>query len=310
MGRSASAAPARAPAAKGQPGKGLVAKAAAVKEPAAKDPAKDAGQDLAKAAEPEASRERGGVQSIERAFAILQQIAQHPDGISLADLSKKVELHTSTTFHLVRTLVETGAARQDRETKRYHLGRLIFSLAANSASEVELVTMATPFIEDLARTSGETTHFALRSGNDIVIAARCAGTGAFQLVERNGGIRPAHCTSLGKVLLAALTPQQLEDYLSSVPLAAFTDKTIVDPERLRAEIAHVRQSGIGYDDQEYDNEVRCVAAPVRDFRGQVVGAVGASGPVWRMTLPRLEDMAQKVRSTAADLSRELGYRAA
>lgn len=262
----------------------------------------------AKGTEPEAGRERSGVQSIERAFSILLQIAQHPDGISLADLAKKVELHTSTTFHLVRTLVETGAARQDRETKRYHLGRLIFSLAANSSSEMELVATATPFIEELARSSGETTHFALRSGADIVIAARVAGTGAFQLVERNGGIRPAHCTSLGKVLLAALPQQQLDDYLAAAPLAAFTAKTIVDPDRLREEIAHVRQSGIGYDDQEYDNEVRCVAAPVRDFRGQVVGAVGASGPVWRMTLPRLEDMARNVRSTAAALSRELGYR--
>ncbi|MFG1348025.1 IclR family transcriptional regulator [Xanthobacter autotrophicus DSM 431] len=262
--------------------------------------------DVAKVVEPEASRERGGVQSIERAFSILMQIAQHPDGISLADLAKRVELHTSTTFHLVRTLVETGAARQDRETKRYHLGRLIFSLAANSASEVELVTMATPFIEDLARMSGETTHFALRSGHDIVIAARVAGTGAFQLVERNGGIRPAHCTSLGKVLLAAMSPPQLEEYLTAMPLVAYTPKTIVDPERFREELDHVRRSGIGYDDQEFNDEVRCVAAPVRNFSGHVVGAVGASGPVWRMTLPRLQDVAQKVRATAAELSRELG----
>lgn len=268
---------------------------------------RDAAKGTDKAAEPEAARERSGVQSIERAFSILLQIAQHPDGISLADLAKKVELHTSTTFHLVRTLVEIGAARQDRETKRYHLGRLIFGLAASSSSEVELVTTATPFIEELARITGETTHFALRSGHDIVIAARVAGTGAFQLVERAGGLRPAHCTSLGKVLLAALGPQQLEDYLAAATLGAFTDKTITDPGRLRQEIEQVRHSGLGYDDQEYDNEVRCVAAPVRDFRGHVVGAVGASGPVWRMTLTRLENIAQKVRAAAADLSRELGH---
>lgn len=261
-----------------------------------------------KGAELESGRERSGVQSIERAFSILLQIAQNRDGINLAELAKKVELHTSTTFHLVRTLVEIGAARQDRETKRYHLGRVIFSLAANSSSEMELVATATPFIEELARATGETTHFALRSGNDVVIAARVAGTGAFQLVERSGGIRPAHCTSLGKVLLAALTPQQLEDYLASATLTAFTSKTIVDPARLREEIGRVRTSGIGFDDQEFDNEVRCVAAPVRDFRGQVVGSVGASGPIWRMTLQRLEEMVQSVRSTASDLSRELGFR--
>lgn len=258
--------------------------------------------------EADPARERSGVQSIERAFSILAQIAQHQDGISLAELSKKVELHTSTTFHLVRTMVELGAVRQAKETKRYHLGRVIFGLAAKSSTDVELVTTATPFLESLALATGETTHLALRSGSDVVIVAKVAGTGAFQLVERTGGIRPAHCTGVGKVLLAAMLPQQFEEYLASAQLRSWTTKTIVDPDRLRDEIGRVRQSGLGYDDTEFDNEVRCVAAPVHDFRGQITGAVGASGPIWRMTLQRLEEIAQQVRTAASDISRELGYR--
>ena len=169
----------------------------------------------------DATRERTGVQSLERAFAILEEVAQQRSGISLADLSKRVGLHNSTTFHLVRTMVTLGYIRQDRETKRYHVGRMVFSLAASSLSEVELVGLATPVLEDLARETGESSHFALRRGEDVVIAARVAGSGAFQLVDRGGGVRPAHCTALGKVLLAAMPPERFERYLSSAPPRPF-----------------------------------------------------------------------------------------
>lgn len=253
----------------------------------------------------EPMREHSGVQSIERAFSILDQIAQH-EGISLADLSKKVGLHNSTVFHLVRTMVGLGLARQAKDTKRYHLGRTIFRLAARSFSEVELVGIATPFLESLAAQTGESSHFAIRADSGVVIVARVAGTGAFQLVERTGGVRPAHCTALGKVLLAALPEDQLEKILASMELRAFTPKTLTDVDMLREEIHRTRETGVGYDDAELNMEVRCVAAPVHDFRGQIVGAIGISGPVWRLTLPRLQTVADQVKRTAAEMSEELG----
>jgi IclR family acetate operon transcriptional repressor len=277
----------------------------------ADDPGNDEpgkGEGVRAGADTDVVRGRGGVQSIERCFAILTEIAKSPEGISLAELSKAVGLHTSTTFHLVRTMVELGAVRQDRGTKRYHLGRTIFGLAASSSSDVELVAMSRPFLEKLSETTGESSHLGLPSGNDVVIAARLAGTGAFQLVERTGGLRPAHCTGLGKVLLAAMPPAQFERYLAAAVLKGWTPKTITDPEQLRAEIERVRRTGVGYDDAEFDNEVRCVAAPVQDFSGQVIAAIGISGPIWRMSLPRLEEMAQHVRRIAGDLSHDLGYR--
>lgn len=253
-----------------------------------------------------AGRERGGVQSIERAFAILTQIARS-QGISLAELSKKVGLHNSTTFHIVRTMVELGIVRQAKDTKKYHLGRFIFSLAANSSGEMELVAAVTPFLEDLARTTGETCHFGFRVGSDVVIAAKVAGSGAFQLVERTGGVRPMSCTALGKVLLADMSEDELEHYLATVAPHVATARSITDPAMLRQEIMRVRDEGMGFDDAEFNSEVRCLAAPVRDFGGRVIGALGLSGPVWRITLPRLRELSGLVRSTADELSRELGH---
>jgi DNA-binding IclR family transcriptional regulator len=249
----------------------------------------------------------GGVQSIERCFAILTEIAKYPDGINLADLSKALGLHTSTAFHLVRTLVDIRAVRQDRVTKRYQLGRTIFAIAANSLTEIQLVSAARPLLEKLSETTGESSHLALPWGSNVVIALRLAGTGSVQLVDRTGGLRPSHCTSIGKIMLAEMSPHQFENFLSTEELKPWTVKTITDPERLRQEIAEVRARGIAYDDAEFDDEARCVAAPVRDFSGQVIAALGISGPIWRMSLPRLQEIARLVSETAAELSSELGY---
>ena len=250
----------------------------------------------------------GGVQSIERCFAILTEIAKYPDGINLADLSKALGLHTSTTFHLVRTLVDVRAVRQDRQTKRYQLGRTIFAIAANSLTELQLVSAARPFLEELSEVTGESSHLGLPWGNDVVIALRLAGSGSVQLVDRSGGLRPSYCTSIGKVLLGAMTPHHFENFLATQDLRALTAKTITDPERLREEIAEVRKRGVAYDDAEFDNGARCVAAPIYDFNNQVIAAVGISGPIWRMSLPRLDEIAQLVRMAAAEFSADLGYR--
>lgn len=257
--------------------------------------------------EAQAVRERSGVQSLERAFGILTQVARSSQGISLAELSKKVGLHNSTTFHLVRTMVELGIVRQAKDTKRYHLGRFVFALAANSSSEVELVATVTPFLEELARTTGETCHFGFRVGTEVMIGAKVAGGGAFQLVERTGGARPMNCTALGKVLLADLSDEELEHHFATVEPVAATPRAIVDRDQLRREIEQVRQVGIGYDDAEFNTEVRCLAAPVRDFSGRCIGALGLSGPIWRITLQRLHELSGLIKASAEEVSRELGY---
>ena len=255
----------------------------------------------------EAVKDRGGVQSIERAFAILEEVARHREGIRLGDLSRRVGLHNSTTFHLVKTMVQLGYLRQIPETKYYRIGRPLFTLAASALDETEMVSLSTPILEDLSRVTEESSHFAVRSGDKIVVLARTAGTGAFQLTERAGVVRPAHCTPLGKVLLASLPPDQFETFLKRRPLQASTPKTITDPELLRREVEEARANGIAYDDGEFNPEVRCVAVPVRDFSGQVIGAIGISGPVWRLSLAALQGKARLVREGAARLSAEFGY---
>jgi IclR family transcriptional regulator, KDG regulon repressor len=262
-------------------------------------PAPDAGDDVEE-------RQRGGVQSLGRAFAILEEVARNREGIALTELSKRVGLHNSTAFHLVKTMVSLGYLRQMKDSKRYRIGRPLFALAAGALDETEMVSLATPVLEDLSRETGESSHFSVRMGDAVVVLARTAGPGAFQFADRAGVVRPAHCTALGKVMLASLRPEQRDRYLERAELKSFTPRSITDADALRREIEEIGRSGVAFDDGEFDAEVRCVAVPVRDFTGHVVGALGISGPVWRLSIQALQSRAKAVQAAADRLSAEFG----
>jgi DNA-binding IclR family transcriptional regulator len=251
-------------------------------------------------------RQRVGVQSLGRAFSILEEVARHREGIGLAELSKLVRLHNSTTFHLAKTMVSLGYIRQEKDTKKYRVGRPLFALAASALDEIEMVNVATPILEELSRETGESSHFAVRMGDAVVVIARTSGPGAFQLTDRVGVVRPAHCTALGKIILASLRPDQLERYLERVELKPSTEKSITAIPVLLREIAEIRRSGVAFDDGEFNAEVRCVAVPVKDFTGQITGAVGISGPIWRLSNQASQGRAKIVQAAANRLSAGFG----
>jgi DNA-binding IclR family transcriptional regulator len=258
-----------------------------------------------------AGRQRvGGVQSLGRAFAILEAVARHRDGIGLADLTKIVGLHNSTTFHLAKTMVALGYLRQERETKRYRIGRPLFALAASALDEIEMVNLATPVLEELSRETGESSHFAVRMGDAVVVIARTGGPGAFQLADRVGVVRPAHCTALGKIILASLSEDQLKRFLDRVELTPSTAKSITEVPALRREVAEARRAGVAYDEGEFNLEVRCIAVPVRDFTGQIAGALGISGPIWRQAGRGQPAKVKALQVAAGRLSAAFGARGA
>ncbi len=251
-------------------------------------------------------RRPGGVQSLGRAFAILEQVARHRAGIGLAELSRLVGLHNSTTFHLAKTLVSLGYLRQEKETKRYRVGRPLFALAASALDEIEMVNLATPVLEELSREMGEASHFAVRMGDAVVVIARTSGPGAFQLADRVGVVRPAHCTAVGKAILASLQPDQLKRFLDRSGVKPSTPKSITEIPVLMREIEEVRRTGIAIDDGEFNLEVRCLAVPVEDFTGKIVGALGISAPIWRLSRQAMQSRAKIVQKAAGRLGREFG----
>lgn len=250
------------------------------------------------------------IQSIDRAFTILEEVARHKDGINLAQLSRTLDLHTSTVFHLVKTLLNLGYLRQTDSGKRYRIGRGIFALAGTCSDEFELGDIVKPYLEELARDTGEAAHFAVWSGHQVLILARAQGSSPFQMNERAGMLRPPHCTAIGKALMAGLDDHELEELAEDAALRSYTANTITDPAELGRQIDRIRRDGVAFDDSEYNEEARCIAAQVRDYRGRVVGAIGFSGPVWRVSLADLSAYAALTKEIAARVSRDLGHRPA
>lgn len=250
----------------------------------------------------------GRIQSLGRAFGLLEAIADSAEGIGLTQLSRKTGLNSSTVFHLLKTMVGLGYIRQAEESKRYFIGSTLFCLAAAARSEVQLVNVADRILRELAVKTGNSTLFGMRSGEEMIVVAKAEGNGAFQISDRVGGVRPSHCTGMGKVMLAAMSQDKLEQRLANYELKAFTSNTITERARLLQELTEVRRSGLAFDDAEFHPELRCVAAAVRDFTGQVIGALAMSGPAWRLSLQALQERAALLRETADELSAQLGYR--
>jgi IclR family transcriptional regulator, KDG regulon repressor len=248
-----------------------------------------------------------GVQSIRRAFAILEAVALSPEGLTLAQLSKSVDLHTSTAFHLAKTMVAMGIIRQDENGKGYHIGARLFGLAAGATDEMELVQLAHPVLQKLAMETGENSHIAVPTPDGVVIIEKCDGSAQVRMNERVGAIRPLHATAIGKAVLCGLDDEALARYAEKADLKAITAKTITEADRLVQEIQQARRDGIAWDDTEFNEEARCMAAPVRDFSGRIIGSLGISGPVWRVGLQDLPRLGEAVKLAAEDLSAALGH---
>ena len=134
----------------------------------------------------------GRIQSLDRAFSVLDEVARHRDGITLSQLSRALALHTSTLYHVTRTLTSPGYLPAGPDDKRYRMGRGIFQLASACLDEAEICAAAAPYLEKLADATGEATHFAIRERRKALILARRAGPNALQTNERAGTLRPVY----------------------------------------------------------------------------------------------------------------------
>ncbi len=246
------------------------------------------------------------VQSIERAFLIIGTIAKSSEPPTLAEISKAIGLHTSTTFHLLKTLCHVGALKQDSD-KSYRIGSYIYGLAAGAMTEINLVNDALPQLHWLASETGETSHVAVMADNEVVILNRVEGKSPIKFSERVGSIRPAYCTAVGRALLAHLSEARFSEYMANTKFTRFTENTATSKDKIRTEIATVRAAGVAVEHCEFNSEIRCIAAPVRSFTGSVIAAIGISGPVWRVSTDDVESYKKQVLVAAQKLSEELGY---
>lgn len=246
------------------------------------------------------------IQAIERAVAILNVFSPDEPEMGVSDIAQRLSLHKSTVHRFVVNLEAAGLLERNRSTSRYRLGLRIFELGSQVLAQMNLWEEAPPYLEGLVRDTGETGHLAIFDGGEAIYIEKVEARRALRIPSAIGRGYPAHATSLGKALLAHQSQEVIEEVIVERGLSRCAPNTICDRDRLIDELERVRQLGYAVDDEEYEEGLRCVGAPIVGHTGTVVAAIGIGGPVTRVTPSRVEELGRVVMEAAAGLSHRMG----
>jgi DNA-binding IclR family transcriptional regulator len=248
--------------------------------------------------------ESAGVQSVERALAILDILARCGE-VGVTAIAGEIGVHKSTAFRLVTTLEQGGLVEQSEDRGKYRLGMGVLRLAGATTARLDVVQEARPVCRRLAATTGETVNIAVLSGKAALYLDQVAGSSSLQSHNWVGQHIPLHATSNGKVLLSELSPTELADALGS--LSSYTDATITTKRRLREQLDEVRAAGYATAVDELEVGLTAVAAPIRNAHGDVVASLSLSGPSFRLDEARVAQVLPELLDAAAEISHRLGW---
>lgn len=249
------------------------------------------------------------IQSVDRAFEILETLAMEPSGFSIKVLSEKLMLNKSTVHRILSTLMAWGYVEKNLETKRYKIGPKIINLGSIYLNNIELKTEALPHLHRLKEQTGQVAHLAIIENGDVVYLDKIEVVNTLRMYSKIGKRALCHNTGLGKAMMAFMPSEDVEWILTEKGLPQITEKTITDPKILRDQLAAIRQSGWAMDNEENELGIRCAAAPVFDYTGHVIAAISSTGPLSIYTQEHLEETVSIWVKEAADaISRRMGYR--
>lgn len=247
------------------------------------------------------------VQSVERALSLLEAVAGSADPVPLARLTEILGIDPSSVFRLANTLKRRGFLANPNGRKHYVLGPAIWRLSREYDWSGMLISVCRDAVKALATRTGETAHLAVRDGREVFfIDHHASGDQGIIVPGQTGKRMPLHCTAHGKSLLGDFGLAELKALYGSTPLERYTPRTCVSLPDLAKACTSVRAHGFSMDDREYLEDVSCVAAPIRDRGGLVIGSIGVSAPVTRMIEPRRSVLAQHVCDTAQHINALLG----
>ena len=249
--------------------------------------------------------DKGGVQSVERIFSLIEALAAHPAGASLQTLANATLLAKSTAHRLLSSLVALGYAVQDPDSGRYRLTLKMFELSSGIVNSMDIMSVAKVHLERLAQRTGEAVHLVLRDGWDIIYIYKTE-SGPMRMASRVGLRSPLYCTGVGKAILACLPPQEADEIWRHSTPRKLTEKTITTQEELNRQLEQVRSQGYAVDDEENELGIRCVAVAIPGPGGRPETAFSISGLAPYMTGDRIRRIASLALSTRDDLLRDMG----
>ncbi len=235
-------------------------------------------------------------------------LAECERDVGPAEIAKTLGLHKSTIHRLLTVLARHSLVTKTTENGTYRLGLRLFDWGNRAVARLDLRQLAQPVLQRLTVDTGECSHVCVLDQDEMVSVAFAESPRTVRTPMTLGRRTPLHCTSVGKAMLAFLPDGTVDDLLDGRPARAYTRHTLTSRSAIVAHLAGVRQKGYAVDDEEIEEGLRCVAAPVRNYCGNVVASISVAGPAFRIPKDRIPALARSVTAAAHALSLELGYR--
>ncbi len=248
----------------------------------------------------------GGVQSLTRGLTLLEKLAETEGGITLTEISHRVNLPPSTAHRLLNTLADMGFVYQAKDSGLWYVGLKTYRVGCAFVSNRDFVGESHAYLRKLMEASGETANLSILDGTYACFIAQVQCHEVMRMLVRLGSRIPAHASGSGKAMLSALPEDELAIVLRDSHLVQLTTKTITDPDKLRQQFAAIRARGYSYDDEENAMGLRCVAAPIYDEFAEPLGAISLAGPIARLTDERILKLGPLVAHTAREITEKLG----
>jgi DNA-binding IclR family transcriptional regulator len=247
--------------------------------------------------------------AVERALAMLEAVAQEPEGLSNAHISRKLKIPKSSASYILRTLEKQAYLNRDPSTGKYRVGLKILSLSRGALSGLDVREVALPIMRHLMEKTNLTCHLAILDGPQAVYIEKVEPQGFIKMDTWVGRRMRVHATSVGKALVAYIAQERLEKILADSGMEKRTPKTITTPARLLKDLEKVRAQGYAIDDEENNMGARCLGAPVFNQHGVIEASLGLSGTTNQVNAQTIPRIVEHLKDAARHLSMQLGYRA-
>ena len=250
------------------------------------------------------------VQTLDRALDILELLAVEEKGLGVTAIGQLIGLHKSTVYRLLSALGERGYVEKNADYSTYQLGMKVVEISSIHLNSIELKTEAAPYLRTLAGESTQPVHLATLVGDEVMYIEKVETVNTIRMYSQIGKRVPIHCSAVGKSLMTGLLDWEIQALLSNNKvLEKYTPNTLTDAEEILAQVRKSRDVGWTVDDEEHESGIRCIAAPIYDYRGKVIAAVSTSGPVTIITRDKDEEICQYVKKAAKGISKRMGYTA-
>jgi DNA-binding IclR family transcriptional regulator len=250
-------------------------------------------------------QETSPIQSLDRGLIILEAVAKSSNPVSLADLTTILGIDRSSAFRLAYTLKRRGFLAYPTGSKVYTLGPAFWRLSHKYDWGTMLIRISYEHLKRLASESNETAHLAIREGKHALFIDHAAINRVISVSGQTGEMMPLYCTAHGKALLADLDLRELKSVFGPGRLRAHTKNTIGSVTKLAKVCAQVKTRGFAIDDGEFQEGMRCLAAPIRAESGMIIGSIGISAPLQRFPEERYRLCARQVLAVAKEISAQL-----